>query len=279
MTTKINHKKLAIYYGWPSAVNATYTVSAAIAVFKNYNILVFGDGLQDVTHPDHANTLAIIAGIPKTKVYGYIDSVLSLETLRPKIDNWKEMGVAGIFCDKFGYDFGLTRANQNEIVDYIHSKNLSVFVNAYNPEDAFAPTSDAITHLGAKDWYLAESYQIINDEYQSVSEWKIRSEAMKKYKHAVGTSMAVITTTQSGVFDQSKFNYAFYSSLIYGFDAFGWGEQDYSASTAQLPFRQRPKIYGTEYTSDMIEEDGIFTRQTNVGFKVNTVTRTIDYLL
>ena len=48
-----------------------------------------------------------------------------------KIDNWAAMGVKGVFVDRFGYDFGVSRANQNQIVDYIHSKNISAFVNAY----------------------------------------------------------------------------------------------------------------------------------------------------
>jgi hypothetical protein len=126
---------------------------------------------------------------------------------------------------------------------------------------------------------LAESYQIINDDYQSKADWEARSDKIKKYSHAVGTNMAGITTTQSGVFDQDKFDYAYMSALLYGFDAFGWGEQDFSATSAQLPFRTRAKTYGTEYVSDINKENDVFTRFVNVGFKVNTVTRTVDYLI
>ena len=60
---QIVSQKLAIYYGWPSAVNATYTPALAAGVFSKYNLVVFGAGLEDVSHPD---AFAIIA-IPNKK--------------------------------------------------------------------------------------------------------------------------------------------------------------------------------------------------------------------
>lgn len=276
----IKSKRLAIYYSYPSSVNATYTVAGAINVFKEYQLLVLGAGLEDISHPDHANTVAIIAGLPaNTMVFGYVDAVLPLANFKTKVDNWKLMNVAGIFCDRFGYDFGLTRVGQNDEVDYIHSKSLVAFVNAWNADDACAPTIDTVTHLNNKDWILAESYQIINDNYEDLAEWKLRSEKLMGYQHSIGINVAGITTTLTGVFDQNKFDYAYFSAIMYGFDAFGWGEQDFSAITAQLPYRQRKKYFGNLYVSDVENKDGVFVRNTNVGFKVNTVTRTVDYVL
>jgi hypothetical protein len=91
--------------------------------------------------------------------------------------------------------------------------------------------------------------------------------------------MAGITTTLTGIYDQAKFDYAYYSGLIYGLDAFGWGEQYYSASSAQLPLRPRAKIYGNAYAGNISVVDGIYSIQTNVGFEINTITQTNDYLL
>lgn len=277
--SKIENKKLAIFYGWPSTVNATFTVPGAINVFKDYHLVVFGSGLEETTHPDHSNTASIIAGLTNTKVFGYVNSTLTLVDIKDKVDKWNAIGVAGIFCDIFGYDFGLTRSAQNDIVDYIHSKNLSAFVNAWNPDDVFAPSGNLVTHLGKLDWFLAESYQIINDDYQSTEDWISRSEKLVKYNKAVGTKIAGITTTVSGVFDQAKFDYAYFSFLLYGFDAFGWGEQDFSASSGQLPFRQRKRFFGDYYITPIANQDNaVLTRQTNVGFKINTITKTVDYL-
>lgn len=277
--TTIEFKKLAIYYGWPSSVNASYSVVGAINVFKEYDLLVFGAGLEDPLHPDHTNTINIIAGLTNTKVFGYIDSTLPITAIQSNIDQWTVMGVAGIFLDKFGFDFGLTRVIQNTIVDYVHGKNMFVFVNAWNPDDAFAPSGDLVTHLGTDDWYLAESYQIVNDSYESVDEWKTRSEKIISYRNATDTKIAGITTTTSGVYDQNKFDYAYFSAMLYGFNAFGWGEQYFSASSAQLPFRPRKNFCGTKYVSNITEKNGKMFVFTNTGFEVNTVTRTVDYLI
>ena len=276
----IESKKLAIYYSWPSSVNGTFTVAGAINVFNDYHLLVLGTGLEDPSHGDHINTKDIIAGLStNTKVYGYIDATLPLVDIQSKIDMWATIGVFGIFCDQFGYDFGLTRSKQNDIVDYIHLKNLSAFVNAWNPDDVFAPTDTLITHLGKKDWVLAESYQIINDNYQTNEDWINRSEKLAKYSAATGTKVATVTTTLSGEYDQAKFDYAYFSALLFGFDAVGWGEKDFSATSALLPMRPRKRFFGNRYTSDIINNNGVLTRHTNVGIKVNTITRTIDNLI
>ena len=66
---------------------------------------------------------------------------------------------------------------------------------------------------------------------------------------------------------------------MYGFNAFGWGEQFFSASSAQLPFRQRKRYYGSQYDGPVDGTNDVFTRKTNVGFQVNTVTKTVDFVL
>lgn len=286
---RIISKKLAIYYGWPSAVNATFTAPLAAAVFSNYHLVIFGAGLEDASHPDHANTIAIINDpqMASTEVYGYINSTDSFEINQNNIDNWALMGVRGVFCDRFGFDFGVTRTSQNQIVNYIHGKNLNAFVNAFFPDDAFSTKGDETNNpqrdacsLGPRDWYLAESYQIINDVYENPVTWVERSNLIKKYKNDLGIKVATVTTTLSGIYDQKKFDYAYYSTLLFGFDACGWGEQDFSATTAQLPFRQRKKFYGKKYDSNFIKIDGgIYSTKTNIGFEVNTTTHEVDYFL
>lgn len=275
----IKKAKLAIYYGWPSGVNGAFSVAGAIAVFKAYELLVLGSGLEEPSHGDHVNTVQIIAGLPKVQVFGYVASTSDLALLKEKIDKWVTMGVSGIFCDVFGYDFGLTRQKQNEIVDYIHLKGLSAFVNVWNPDDAFSPSGPETTHLGLGDWVLAESYQIINDNYQSTEDWLARSRKLVGYRKATGTKIAAVTTTDSGIFDVDKFDYAYFSSLLFNFDAFGWGEKNFSALSGELPFHKRKHFYGTQFTGPITDSDGILSAPTNVGISVNTVTRTVDYVL
>ena len=272
--TTIKKGILGFYYSYPSSVNSTYTVPGAIAVFKKYNALVFGAGLEETTHPDHDNTVQIIAGIPKTDVFGYIPATLPIEVIKEKVDKWALMGVAGIFSDVFGFDFGVTRTKQNEIVDYVHSKGLMNFINCWNPDDAFAPTdSSLLTHLDNRDIFLAESYVIINDNYQTTEEWLERSKKLVAYRKATGTRLAATTTTVSGTFDQDKMDYAYFCSLLFNFDYFSWGEKDFSSITAQLPFRTRKHVSGNKIISPISIEDGFVSVKTNVGIAVNTVLK------
>ena len=58
--------ELLIYYAYPSMINGAATIDDAAAEFGLYDVAVIGDGLQDGPgdpnpHPDHANTVAIIA--------------------------------------------------------------------------------------------------------------------------------------------------------------------------------------------------------------------------
>jgi hypothetical protein len=201
---------LAVYYGWPSAVNsAGGDTNAAVQVFKDYNAVVFGAGLEDPAHGDHANLVTILAHVDMAPVqtFGYIDATLPTEVVQSKIDLWATTGVKGIFFDQFGYDFGVSRQKQNQIVWCVHEKgdgSMPAFVNAWNPDDVFLSTVDA-THnptgdaprLKAGDLYLLESYQIINGGFQTQNDWRVRSDKAVTGKASLGVSLAAVTTTDA----------------------------------------------------------------------------------
>lgn len=291
MSTLIDCKKIAIYYGYPSGVNGTFSISGAAAVFGQYDLVVWGDTLENPSHPDHANAVAIIADtqMQNTQVFGYIDSVLinsNWSQLQTNIQNWQLMGVKGIFCDRFGYDFLVSRASQNQISDYVHSLGLLMFVNAFHPDDAFStyqhstfnPTRIAC-HINSGDWYLAESYTFSNDVYVEQSMVQSKSTTLQKYQRSLGIKIATITTTASGTFDQQAFDFSYFTTLLFGFNASGWGEQNYSASSGSLPMRSRKTYYGTSYTSDVKNLGDMYQKTVNVGFKVNFTTHTVDTML
>lgn len=278
-------KNLAIYYAWPSSVNLIYTIPGAAAEFSAYDIAVLGAGLENPVHGDHANTKAII-NASTAKFYGYVDAVASTSTIQTAIDRWSTMGgsvsmCTGIFFDQFGFDYGLTRTKQNTIVDYAHSKNMKVFVNAWNPDDVFLRSSGKDHRLtSGSDWYLAESHYVLNGNWQSVADWESKSDKMASYKTSSGVNMACITTTTSALgFNQTKWNNAYAACNVYGFDASGWGEPSFSASDALLPWRTRLSISGTKLTGSLIKSSGVFERQTNVGVHLNTNTREVSSLL
>lgn len=259
-------------------------LAAAVEVFKDYDLVVFGDGLQDPAHPDHANTSAIIAGLKTppnvTAVYGYIPigvttSNLSSEEIQGRGEAWAAMGTAGIFVDEAGYAFGVSRLRQNEVVEAIHLQGLGAFINAFDPDDVFSRNVHPLNPdglaalLGPADIYLHESFQIILGEFQDPNFWASKSDRALAYQNEFGTRMAAVTTVPPARpdFEALKFEYAWWSALRYGFDAVGWGEPDYSAGDNSLPFRPRPDPgdLGRAFTSPVTHPAPAHTRTTDSG--------------
>lgn len=281
--------KLAVYYGYPSVVNGSTGTSGAADVFKDYDVVVFGSGLEVPSHPDHTNTIAVIgdALMTNTDVYGYIDATLTLNDIQGKIDQWYDMGVVGIFLDQFGYDFAVSRERQREILWCVHCKGLKAFVNAWNPDDAFSPAveptynpSGLATRMGSDDIYLAESYQVVFGAYDtSVAAWEAKVAKMESYRTTYGSKMATVSTWDSSAYDQAKWDYSYYSSAQRSFDLAGFGEEFYSASSALLPFRPRKVIYGDHFTGSIISSSGVLEHQTNIGIQVDTNSFTVKEVL
>ena len=306
--------RLAIYYGFPSLVNGSAgNLNAATEVFNDYDIVVFGARLEEATHLDHAKTVTIInnlkTALNDTAVYGYVaigmtnlpstQTPESLPALKKRVDDWALMSVAGVFLDQGGYDFGVSRQRQRDIVGYIHGKGLSAFINAHNPDDVFSPAPHATlnpapglaTLLGTRDIYLYESFQIIVDQFQPESDWVSKSDLALQHKNLFGTRIATVTTTATAldpnnlVFDQanhSKLFYAWWSTVLYGFDAMGWGERFFSAGDNLLPFRTRPcpGNIGSAFLSPTVSHASpVHTRTTTVGtIEVKTDTHTGRFL-
>jgi hypothetical protein len=291
--TSVTPKTLLIYYSYPSSINGTYTVTGAAAELGQYDYVVLGDLLEETSHPDHANTVAIIAdpAMANTTVFGYIDlgvtsENLPLSEIQARVDEWQATGAAGIFFDLFGYDYGTPRARQNAAVDYAHGKGMPVVANAWVPADAFGTTSNPYnpsgtsTSLNASDFYLAESYQIMLDQFASESDWRTKADALKTFQDAIGFKIFSVTTTDSGgSYDQNKFFYAWYSALLDGHEATGWGEYIYSALSASAPFRMRPNVDpGSSFTGNIVAASPLFTRDTNLGTAfVNTSTHAFGW--
>lgn len=292
MTTISEPQKLAIYYGWPSAVNgAGGVVNTAVQTYKDYDMVIFGAGLEDPSHGDHVNTTAIINHIDmaNTKIFGYIDAVLPINDVQGKIDQWHAMGVYGIFFDQFGFDFGVDRVKQRELLWCVHEKdNLKVFVNAWNIDDVFDNTVNPTfnpngldTRMEAGDYYLAESFAIMNGQYDDtdsdsngIKDFQDKAQKMINYRNTFGVFMTACTTADSSPFDQNKADYSYFSALANELDAWCWGEEFFSASSAMLPMVTRKQYVGDKFTGPLVNNNGVITRQTNVGIAIDTVNHT-----
>ncbi|MDB5340947.1 MAG: hypothetical protein JWN70_6566, partial [Planctomycetaceae bacterium] len=255
---------LLIYYGYPSLINNAASVSAAATQFAPYEYVVLGAGLEDVTHPDHANTQAIVnsSTTNSTKFFGYVDlgvstNNYSISALQTKIDNWIATGVNGIFLDDYGYDFDVARARQNTIVDYVHSKGLPVVANGFFVNQVFSNAVDAAynpagtaTHLVASDYYLFESYQVSEGNYVAEADWRAKADALSAARTTLAINVLAVTTDDGAdIFIQSQFNYAWYSGVFDGYTGVGWGQHFFAADDNLAPFRTPPRSIVDEGSS------------------------------
>ena len=187
VTNKISRRGPAVlfYYGFPTLVNSltddsTYDKHASI--FSFYDIIVFGEGIELSTHANYTARKTIIRKIkeikPEVEIFGYIDIGVStnnftIAAMQTSVDNWEAVGAnGGIFLDDYGYDFQTSRARQNTMVDYIHSKGFKVFANANNLDDVTLATYDGTynpsqtaTSLVSTDYWLWESMIVNTNAY------------------------------------------------------------------------------------------------------------------
>jgi len=312
-------EKLAIYYGDPAAVNGSGgNTTLAAGVFDDYDMLIFGEGIEQDTHAYHTPTQTIIQNIlSTTRVYGYLDlcvqnpnsslyrcSNFSMTELQSRTNKWKAMGAKGIFLDQAGCDYVVSRDRQNQIIDYIHAQGLSAFINVWNQDDAFKPGSlpspypgypdcnpnNLTTHLGANDYTLLESWAVILSDWSE--NWPPdpnmlypRGDKALGYKNTYGVKVATVNTVgyTNPPFEQNKFEYVWWTTLLYGFDSMAWGETwVFSSDCSCLPFHPRPNPgnIGTAITPLAVGHSGnIHTRSTTAGYvEVNGSAHTAQFV-
>jgi hypothetical protein len=282
----IRPKALLVYYGYPSAINNTWSVPAAAQEFGRYQYVLWGAGLDDPMHPDHSNAVAIASdpATAQTRFYGYVDIGVSTRNLpmseiQTQLTRWHSMGMDGVQFDNFGYDFGTSRARQNAAVDSAHALGLAVIANAFWPEDAFGSAADpvynpigAAPRLGAADFYLYESYAVRLGQFEDEMIWRQHSDSLEVLRGSMGFRVLSCTssgTDDPGAYDGAAFSYAWHVALLYGHEATGWGEYGYSASgvsNGQAPFRDRPTLDpGNAFTGPVVHDGSLHSRLTDGG--------------
>lgn len=285
-------KKLLIYYNWPSQLGNSNT---AATIFSAYDYLVLGDGLQKTIHGDHFSTKSILAQpqMASVKVFGYIDlgvttQNLSITEIQNRMNEWKEMGsnVNGVLLDDFGYDYEVSRVRQNAAVNYAHSIGLSVIANGWNPDEVFGNIyqstynpSQIPTTLNSSDFYLSESYLIMNGDYHNTSNWKNKADKVHTYQNIFGFKILSVTTNTNTSYSESKFHYAWYGAAIYNHEAIGWGEQYFGASQAYSTFRNRPtQIPSGNFNGGILNTGSEYYRNTTTGkIFININTRSYGF--
>ena len=156
-------ERLVIYYGIPQNVNELFDPTQAGALFSRWDLVVFGQPMQNPADVNHAGAVATIAKIhefnPRARVFGYVSvavangagTPLTDQQILDQVDAWQVMGVDGMLLDEFGFDYDVPRVRQNMVLDYVHNQDVAgtenrrmvALVNAWVQADAFAPSKAA----------------------------------------------------------------------------------------------------------------------------------------
>jgi hypothetical protein len=279
-STEAGIRSLLILYSPPNIINTKYDDNYAAGILCRYDDVVLGSGLEDSGNAYHASTQTIIQKVsdisPTTVIWGYIDAGvttgnLSLATIQSKVDAWLAMGAGGIFLDTFGYDYHTSRARQNSILNYVHSKGVGAIVNVWNPDDALSSAVDATynpsgtaTVAGASDVLLLESWVCNSDSYPSpyyatISDIKTRGDKAVAYRTSLGIRVySANIMLHTGTSEQTLGDYRAISEGLaraWRLDGAGLACSNYSSTGADIavvkprfsPYRNIPQRKAAPY--------------------------------
>lgn len=244
-------QRLCIFYGWPSAFDGSRSAEEAAAKLAGYDVVVLGAGLERPDHGDHPATRQIIERIRgDAEVFGYIPlgeaTGLDLGQIEQRMRAWAAMEVHGVFFDEAGYDFGNTRARQNDAFRAAHRQGLRVFANAFEPRDLFdagkGPRNPkaAKTELRAGDCYLYESFGLVEGRPESEQARREKLARLEPARRLGVRIFGVTTSGQPGFFDAAAWGRVVAEARRVGLDGLGWGEHLFGARDNRMPSRPFP---------------------------------------
>lgn len=289
-SASLRPRDLLVYHGLPIAINTAADVGQAAVEFAAYDHVMFGSGYQADDHPHRTSTVAIVnhPTASETAFYGSVDlgidtQNLPIETVCDQIAQWQAIGVSGVLLDGFGYDSGTSRSRQSEAIVCAHRWGLVVIASGDSLDQIFGDHPDAAhnplgepSRMTAADYYFYEGFQIVGGTDVSETDWHTKSASLEAYRTSVGFGILAVTTDGAAEsFDAQRFAYAWYSALLYGYEAIGWGEPGYAADTSLSPWRPRPAIDpGATFAGDVVSASPLYWRSTDLGtVQVNAVTR------
>lgn len=258
---------LLIYYGWLNSFNSAqnqWNNEKVAQDMAKYDLIVIGDGVQNPSHGDWANTQIIIPRIfalnSEIKLFGYVTANQDISVFKTLVDQWDNLGVDGIFIDEAGYDFGKKRTEINERLYHVKSKENSwiCFVNAWNIDHVIGIEDDASypnatfnpegyeSLLSEEDWYLLESFSVNTvsypSKYASKNDWYTRGTKAVQKREDYGINLAAANIINNdNSFGQSLYSFCHRAAQIFDLNAVGSSDIYYGASSAQVKFWERPK--------------------------------------
>lgn len=142
----------------PLLFDYQWVTSQMAPSLAGYAEVVLSGGLQAPTSGDAATIQSVIAADQaSTAFYGYVPlnhgGVVPLSTVETEIQQWKALGVHGIFVDTCGNSWGISPSERQQVVQFIHSTGLAVTLNTYNPENSVGVGLQLGDAMLAENWF------------------------------------------------------------------------------------------------------------------------------
>lgn len=165
--------------------------------------------------------------------------------LKAKIDQWAAMGVNGVLLDEAGWDYEVTRARLNEIVDHCHEKSRKALVNAWEPDDVMGNEyneqynpNQTPTKMDYRDYYLSESFLVntgaYTNNYMTPYMFKTKHDKLVAYRKSLRVKMLGIGVVEFNLFSDAETEHFFRmveaGACIYCLDGYGVSAYRYSAA-------------------------------------------------
>lgn len=257
---------ILVYLGSPAAINGSASIDEAAEHFVKYDHVVLGPDLEQDSSLGHIDAISIINKVHEDRsvsFYGYIDCSISTETvseIQVRINKWKDMGVAGIYCANFGYDKGVSRERQNLILDSIHQYDLTAILDATNPDDVLSDTADTtynpdwvVPNIQVGDIYHLKGFAVNTSagSYQNFADLHLMMDKLIGFRDSIGIRIfgtSIVNNATPANTAQGYFDYVHAVALLYSLDGFYSASPDYGQVSGQAKEYSWSPLIGAWYT-------------------------------
>jgi hypothetical protein len=133
-------KKLAIYYGWPSAAHGLEEgplgADHAIQVFSQFDAIILGGGVESPKHGDYDNVKHIVSSLQKKEIQGYVYfstlkeyNPLSESELVQRVNNMDAIGMSGVIFDQLHPNYKSSVKRIKKTAEAAHDRKMHVTYN------------------------------------------------------------------------------------------------------------------------------------------------------
>ncbi len=290
---------ILIYLGSPEVINGSTTVDEAVGHYLKYDQVVLGADAQDPLSIHNTFVSSIITKVNASrsvKFYGYIDISNvndAISDIQVKINQWLNLGVAGIFCDHFGYADGVSRERQNLVLDSIHQYSMPAIISASNPDEVLSDLGDTTYNPGwvapnilPGDIYYYEQFAVDALGYTSSTTLFGNMDKLYSYKDTLGIKIfatSLIPTSINDTDAQTYFDYAHAVAILCSLDGFYAVDQNSGSVSDAARFYQWTPISGQWQVKipDIIHSVDGYTHTRETGFGkiiVHSDTHTFEYI-